>query len=68
MPKYLAKLSKFGGQFRLTLPRLLVEQVAWEDVEYVVFDGRIDRSIVIKEFIDAESLGIERKADRPGFD
>jgi len=68
MPKYFAKLSKFGGQYRLTLPRLLVEQVAWEDVEYVVLNGLVDRSIVIKEFIDAESLGVKGKRDRAGKD
>jgi len=68
MPKFLGKLSRFGGQYRLTLPRLLVEQVAWEDVEYVVLRGLIDRSIVIKEFIDGESLGINREKDRAGSD
>jgi hypothetical protein len=68
MPKYLAKVSKFGGQYRITLPRLLVEQVAWESVEYVVLRGLSDGTVVIKEFIDGESLGIECKKNRSGSD
>ncbi|MBA7495360.1 hypothetical protein ES702_05942 [subsurface metagenome] len=68
MPKYLAKLSKFGGQCRLTLPRLLVEEMAWDDVEYITLGPQIDKSIIIRRFVDAESLGIKREKDRPGSD
>lgn len=68
MPKYLTKLSKFGGQFRMTIPKDLVAWVAWRDVEYVILDPQEDNSIVIREFIDAESLGINRKKDRAGSD
>ena len=64
MPKYIAKLSKFGGQYRITLPRDLVGFTAWFDVEYVILLPQEDNSIVIREFIDEESLGIERKTDR----
>lgn len=68
MPKYLAKLSKFGGQYRITLPQDLVGRCAWFNVEYVILLPQDDNSIVIREFIDEESLGIERKKDRPGSD
>ena len=66
MAKYLAKLSKFGGQFRLTLPRDLIAWVAWRDVEYVILDPQDDNSIIIREFIDAESLGVKGKRDSTG--
>jgi len=68
MPKYLAKLSKFGGQYRLTLPRLLIEEMAWDDVEYITLGPQIDKSIIIRRFVDAESLGIKSKRDRTGKD
>lgn len=66
MPKYLAKLSKFGGQYRLTLPKLLIEQMGWGDVEFVILYPLESGSIEIGRFIDEESLGIKSKRDRPG--
>jgi len=68
MPKYLAKLSKFGGQYRLTLPRLLIEELVWDDVEYITLGPQIDNSIIVRRFIDAESLGVKGKRDRAGKD
>lgn len=68
MPKYLAKLSKFGGQYRITLPRLLIELIGWGDVEYVLLVPQEDNTIVMREFLNEESLGIESKRDRPGED
>lgn len=68
MPKFLAKLSKFGGQYRVTLPKDLIGWCAWFEVEYVILDPQDDNSIVIKEFIDEESLGVDRKRDRGGSD
>lgn len=68
MPKYLAKLSKFGGQYRITLPKDLIGFTAWFDVEYILLLPQDDNSIVMKEFIDAESLGVKSKRDRPGED
>lgn len=68
MPKYIAKLSKFGGQYRITIPRLLVEECKWEDVEFVILSRVTYEEIKMRRFVDGESLGIKRKTDRPGSD
>jgi len=68
MPKHLARLSKFGGQHRLTIPKLLVEELGWHDVEYVVLSKVSKDLVYIRRFIDGESLGAHRKEDRPGSD
>jgi len=68
MPKHLTKISKFGGQYRLTIPKLLVEELKWKGVEYVFLERHGSRDIRIRRFIDGESLRTERKKDRPGSD
>ena len=68
MPKHLVKLSRFGDQYRLTIPKMLIQQMEWEDVEFVILYPLESGSIEIGRFIDGESLGAKRKEDRPGSD
>lgn len=56
MAKYIAKITKSGGQDRLTIPTGLRELLAWQDVKYVTMEAQDDNSIVIRRFIDGESL------------
>ena len=64
MTKYVVKLSKFGGQFRLTLPRLLVEVLDWEDVEFVILEDHSTGVVMVRRFIDGQSLRPQVEADR----
>jgi len=66
MPKHLVKLSKFGSQYRLTIPRLLIKEMAWEKVEYMTLGPQIDDSVIIRRFIDSESLKAKDERDRTG--
>lgn len=68
MPKHIAKLNKFGGQYRLTIPRLLVEECGWHDVEFVILYPLQSGSIEIGRFVDGESLKAKDARDRPGSD
>lgn len=68
MPKFLAKLSKFGGQYRLTIPRQLIKEMAWEKVEYMTLGPQIDDAVIIRRFIDSESLKTKDERDRTGSD
>lgn len=63
MPKYLTKLSKFGGQFRLTIPKGLVEEAGWQDVEFVTMETYMGLYIRVRRFIDGESLKTEVSGD-----
>lgn len=65
MPKVLAKLSKFGGQYRLTIPKCLIEEVGWHDCEFIILEPIEYNMIRIRRFVDAESLNIKSKRDRP---
>jgi len=68
MPKHLAKLSKFGGQFRLTIPKLLIQEMGWKDAEYVILQANDVRYITVRRFIDGESLKSKDARDRTGSD
>ena len=68
MPKHLSKISKFGGQYRLTIPKLLIEEMKWQDVEFVVMVDEGGGLLAVRRFIDAESLRAERKEHRHGSD
>ena len=68
MPKHLTKISKFGGQYRLTIPKALIDEIKWQGVEYVFLERLAKDDIMIRRFIDGESLGIERKKRRDGSD
>jgi len=63
MPKYFSKLSKFGGQFRLTIPRALVAEMGWEDVEFVIIKEYPPGVMLVRRFIDGESLRTELETD-----
>lgn len=56
MRKYLCKLSRFGGQFRVSIPRSLIKCLGWKKVEYVVLHKYGENSLVVEEFIDREAL------------
>lgn len=66
MAKYLTKLSKFGGQFRVTIPKGLIEEADWRDVEFVILEWSGLNSIFIRRFIDAESLKSEAAVPKTG--
>jgi len=68
MPKHLSKISSFGGQYRLTIPKLLIKEMKWKGVEYVFLERLGKDDIMIRRFIDGESLRTERKKDRDGAD
>lgn len=64
MPKHLTKISKFGGQHRLTIPRLLIKEMKWQGVVYVFLERQGTDDIIIRRFIDGESLRLSREKDR----
>jgi len=65
MPKYFTKLSKSGGQNRLTIPKALIEELSWQDVEFVIMDNIGGGTLRIRRFIDGESLRPKLETDRP---
>jgi bifunctional DNA-binding transcriptional regulator/antitoxin component of YhaV-PrlF toxin-antitoxin module len=68
MAKHLVKVSKVRGQFRVTLPILLIERLRWDDVEFVLLDDSKEGTVCMRRFIDGESLKGADEADRNGGD
>jgi|GEM_PF-2735827 len=68
MPKYLTKISKFGGQYRVTIPKGLIEEMEWHDVEFVMLEAGDFDQIWVGRFIDGESLKGEDRRDKGGSD
>lgn len=68
MAKHLAKLSKFGGQYRVTIPRKVIDGLGWQDVEFIVLEDLRSGAIYIRRFIDGESLKASDEVDPGGSD
>lgn len=48
--KWVVKLQRHGGQFRVSLPRELIIKVGFEDVEVVTVENFAPNWILIKEY------------------
>jgi len=68
MPKYICKVSHHHGQFRITIPKLLVEEVGWEDVEFIIPERLGQDEIWIRRFVNGESLKSNHSNDSAGSD
>ena len=56
------------GQFRVTVPKLMVESIGWKDVDHVILTPLHTGVIQMRRFIDGESLKNDDSEDRPGSD
>lgn len=68
MAKYLTKVSKFRGQYRLTIPKGLIEELKWRGVEFVIMERMGVNVILLGRFIDGESLKSEVTGNKTGSD
>ena len=68
MPKWICKVTKSGGQRRITIPRGLIEFRAWFDARYVMLEDDGENPVTIKEFIHGESLKNDSKRNQTGSD
>ncbi len=68
MPKHFCKVSHYMGQFRITIPKHLVESMQWGDVAYVIVKEFHADTLLIRRFVDGESLKGDAPKDRPGPD
>ena len=60
MMKWVVKLQRHGGQFRITLPRELILKAGFENVEVVKLEQLMNNTIWIREYYgkDKEEGGI----------
>jgi len=47
----------------LTIPKALIDEMTWQDVEFVIMTNLGDGTVRIRRFIDGESLRTELETD-----
>lgn len=68
MATWICKVSMQSGQFRLTVPKGLVSEMGWHEVNCVLIRKATERMIEVRRFTDAESLKDEGTGDLSGQD
>lgn len=68
MAKHLAKVCWHGRQMRLTIPKIAVRALKWEEVRYLLMEETADGTLLVRRFASGESLESDGKRDPPGSD
>jgi len=56
MAKYVVKVERGPTNTRINIPRELLRQKGWLDVRYVLIEDHHDDILLIRRFLDGESL------------
>lgn len=54
--KHVVKVSHGGGQVRVTIPKIAVRGLGWDDAVYVIIEENKDNTLTVRRFVDGESL------------
>lgn len=68
MAKHVIKVSCYGSQMRLTIPKLVIRELKWQGVSYVILEEKKDGTLTVRRFVDDESLKGGSERNRPGSD
>ena len=68
MARWICKVSRSGESIRVTLPKSLVQEAGWRYVNFVRLEITKDLDIIMRGFVDGESIKAEGEADRAGVD
>lgn len=60
--EWVVKLTRHGGQYRITLPRELIAKCGFEEVEYIRLTKNVGYTVKIEEYYGKR----EEKRDLPG--
>ena len=64
MAKWVCKVTKSGGQHRLTIPKGLIKESGWVDIRFVTIEWIGSAAFIMRRLIDGESLKDEGKGDK----
>jgi hypothetical protein len=56
MKKFVVRIDKSHGVYRLCIPHKLILLKKWNDVEYVLFEDGLPGQLIIRRFIDGKAL------------
>lgn len=56
MRRLVLKVNRLDISFRITIPRKVIQQKRWHDVEYVLLEESDPDLIILRRFIDGKAL------------
>ena len=56
MAKHIIRVGHIDTCFRIVIPRAVISARRWEDVDYLLVDDRDPNKLVLRRFLDGESL------------
>ncbi|MBA7472741.1 hypothetical protein ES707_08073 [subsurface metagenome] len=56
MSKYICKVEKSAGNFRICIPKSIIQEKRWGDVLYVIVEDHWPDKIAIRRMLDEKSL------------
>ena len=68
LAKHIMKVCRFGGQVRVTIPKLAMKGLEWDDVVHVIIEENKDGTLTVRRFMDGESLRGSDKKHKTGSD
>ena len=68
MAKHFIRASWDGAQLRINIPKMVVRGLEWEGVSHFVLVENKDKTLMVRRFIDGESLKSQRDKGKPGPD
>lgn len=66
MAKYVAKITHHGGQCKLSIPKALADLKGLHKAKYIILDDSPEGGILLRRFLDGESLESHTETDSPG--
>ncbi len=67
MKRVVIKVDRRDISFRITIPRKIIQQKMWNDVEYMLLEESGPDIIVLRRLIDGEALETAGQGCFPGF-
>lgn len=56
MARHIVKVEHGPGNTRINIPRVVVRKMGWSDVRYVIIEDHHDDILIVRRFIDDQSL------------
>lgn len=67
MHRVVVKADRRDISFRVTIPRKIIQQKGWNNVEYMILEESGPEKIVLRRFIDKDALDQDPQSSLFGF-
>jgi len=56
MARFIVKVGRNNGIFRIVVPKSIVQLKKWDNVRYVFIDDSIPDQLIIRSFVDEQDI------------